>query len=44
MNVSTLLYGMTLKESMVDKNVEDKEAEAIKKFISHYLKKKEVIY
>ena len=42
-NVITLLYEKTLKSSMVDKNVDQKEAEELKKVYNHYLDKRKNI-
>ena len=39
-NVITLLYEKTLKSSMVDKKIDEKEAEELKKIYSHYLDKR----
>ena len=36
-NVITLLYGKTLKTSMVDEKIDQKEAEELKKIYNHYL-------
>ena len=43
-NVITLLYGKTLKESMIDKKIDQIEAEQLKQIYNHYLdKRKEII-
>ena len=43
-NVITLLYEKTLKSSMVDKQIGQKEAEELKKVYNHYYdKRKEVM-
>ena len=42
-NVITLLYEKTLKQSMVDKKIDQKEAEEFKKIYNHYLDKKKEI-
>ena len=42
-NVITLLYEKTLKESMVDKKIDQKEAEQLKQNYNHYLDKKSEI-
>ena len=39
-NFITLLYEKTLKEPMVDKQIDEKEAEELKKFHNHYLDKR----
>ena len=39
--VITLLYEKTLKTSMVDKKIDEKEAEELKKICNHYFDKKE---
>ena len=39
-NVTTLLYEMTLKESMIDKKFDPKEAEQLKQIYNHYVDKK----
>ena len=39
-NVITLLYEKTLQQSMVDKNINQKEAEEFKKIYNLYLDKK----
>ena len=38
-NVITLLYEKTLKTSMVDKKIDDKEAQELKKIYNHHLDK-----
>ena len=43
-NVITLLYEKTLKTSMIDKKIDKKEAEELKKFNNHYIgKRKEIM-
>ena len=42
-NVITLLYEKTLKESMVDKKIDEKEAQELKKIYNHYLDKRKEI-
>ena len=42
-NVVTLLYEKTLKSSMVDKKIDEKEAEELKMFYNHYLDKRKEI-
>ena len=39
-NVTTLVYGKTLKSSMVDKKIDQREAEELKMIDNHYLDKK----
>ena len=39
-NVITLLYGKTLKESMIDEKNNQKEAEQLKQFFNRYTDKK----
>ena len=39
-NVMTLLYEKTLKESMIDKKIKEKEAEQLKQIYNHYIDKK----
>ena len=39
-NVIILLYGKTLKESMIDKKINEKEAEQLKPIYNHYIDKK----
>ena len=39
-NVITLLYEKTLKQSMIDKNINQKEAEELKEIYNHYLDKR----
>ena len=36
-NVSTLLYEKTLKQSMIDKKTDEKEAQELRKIYNHYL-------
>ena len=36
-NVNTLLYEQTLKESMIDKKIEEKEVQQLKQIYNHYL-------
>ena len=43
MNVITLLYEKTLKQSMIDKKIDEKEAEELKKIYNHYVDKKSEI-
>ena len=43
MNEITLLYGKTLKTSMVDKKIDEKEALELKRNYNHYLDKKKDI-
>ena len=43
MNVITLLYEKTLKESMIDKKIDQKEAEQLKQIYNHYVDKKSEI-
>ena len=38
-NVITLLYEKTLKESMIDKKIDEKDAEQIKQIYNHYIDK-----
>ena len=38
-NVITLLYNKTLKESMLDKTIDEKEAQELKKIYNHYIDK-----
>ena len=38
--VITLLYEKTLKTSMVDKKIDEKEAQGLKKLYNHYVDKK----
>ena len=40
MNVITLLYEKTPKESMIDKVINQKEADQLKKIYNHYIDKK----
>ena len=42
-NVITLLYEKTLKQSMVDKRIDEKEAQEMKKIYNHYLDKRKEI-
>ena len=42
-NVITLLYEKTLKESMIDKKVDQKEANQLKQIYNHYVDKKSEI-
>ena len=42
-NVSTLLYEKTLKESMIDKKIDQKEAEQLKQIYNHYIDKRSEI-
>ena len=42
-NVITLLYEKTLKESMIDKKIDQKEAEQLKQIYNHYIDKKSQI-
>ena len=42
-NVITLLYEKTLKESMIDKKIDEKEANQLKQFYNHYVDKKSEI-
>ena len=42
-NVITLLYEKTLKSSMVDKEIDEKEARELKKIYNHYLDKRKEI-
>ena len=42
-NVIALLYEKTLKESMVDKKIDQKEAEQLKQIYNHYLDKRSEI-
>ena len=42
-NVITLLYEKTLKQSMIDKKSDEKEAEHLKQIYNHYLDKKSEI-
>ena len=39
-NVITLLYEQTLKESMIDKKIDQKESERLKQIYNHYIDKK----
>ena len=42
-NVITLLYEKTLKHSMVDKKIDEKEADELKKIYNHYIDKRSEI-
>ena len=42
-NVISLLYEKTLKQSMVDKKIDEKEAEQLKQIYNHYVDKKSEI-
>ena len=42
-NVTTLLYEKTLKESMIDKKIDQREAEQLKQIYKHYIDKKSEI-
>ena len=42
-NVITLLYEKTLKESMIDKKINEKEADQLKQIYNHYIDKKSEI-
>ena len=42
-NVITLLYEKTLKQSMIDKKIDEKEAQELKKIYDHYLDKRKEI-
>ena len=42
-NVITLLYEKTLKESMIDKRIDQKEAEQLKQIYNHYIDKRSEI-
>ena len=42
-NVITLLYEKTLIQSMVDKKIDEKEAQELKKIYNHYLDKRREI-
>ena len=42
-NVFTLLYEKTLKQSMVDKKIDEKEAEQLKQTYNHYIDKRKEI-
>ena len=39
-NVITLLYEKTLKQSMIDKKIDEKEAEQLKQIYNHYVNKR----
>ena len=42
-NVMTLLYEKTLKQSMIDKKIDEKEVEQLKQIYNHYIDKKSEI-
>ena len=42
-NVITLLYEKTLKQSMIDKKIDEKEAQELKKYYNHYIDKRREI-
>ena len=42
-NVITLLYEKTLKQSMIDKKIDEKEAMELKKIYNHYIDKRSEI-
>ena len=42
-NVITLLYEKTLKHSMIDKKIDEKEAQELKKIYNHYIDKRSQI-
>ena len=42
-NVNTLLYEKTLKESMIDKKINEKESKQLKQIYNHYVDKKSEI-
>ena len=42
-NVITLLYEKTLKQSMVDKKIDEREAQELKKIYNHYIDKRSKI-
>ena len=42
-NVITLLYEKTLKQSMVDKKIDEKEAQKLRKIYNHYIDKRSEI-
>ena len=42
-NVITLLYEKTLKQSMIDKKIDEKEAQELKKIYNHYIDKRSEI-
>ena len=42
-NVITLLYEKTLKESMIDEKINEKESEQLKQIYNHYIDKKSEI-
>ena len=42
-NVATVLYEQTLKESMIDKKIDEKEAEKLKSIYNHYFGKQDEI-
>ena len=41
--VTTLLYEKTLKESMIDKRIDEKECEKLRSIYNHYIKKQDEI-
>ena len=43
MNVITLLYEKTLKQSMIDKKIDEKESEQLKQIYNHYVDEKSEI-
>ena len=43
LNAIDLLYEKTLKESMLDKKIDEKEAQELKKIYNHYLDKRKEI-
>ena len=40
-NVAILLYGKTLKESMIDKKIDEKEGEKLRSIYNHYINKQD---
>ena len=42
-NVITLLFEKTLKQSMIDKKIDEKEAQELKKIYNHYIDKRSEI-
>ena len=42
-NVITLLYEKTMKQSMIDKKIDEKEAQELKKIYNHYIDKRSEI-
>ena len=42
-NVITLLYEKTMKQSMIDKKIDEKEAQELKKIFNHYIDKRSEI-